>query len=121
MRAVSPDGRLTASVFEINGGATTDFAYEVDVSRRWPIHWDHAVAGFYGAGRSNCAYGVNIRWADRDTLLITYKDAKSTDIDHAAHLFGRTVRVAVKAGVDDPSAPCGGMEYGQQGRISNVR
>jgi len=120
-RAKSPDGSLIASVFEINAGATTDFAYEVDVGRNWPIRWDHAVAGFYGAGRSDCAYGVNLRWISSDTLLITYKDARSTDVDRAVQLVDRTVRIIAKSGVDDPTAPCGGMEYSQNGKVGNGR
>ena len=114
-RAKSPDGNLVASVFEINGGATTDFAYEVEVSRNWPIHWGHAVASLYGAGRSDCAYGVNLSWIGNDTLLITYKDAKSTDVEGTARLLGQTVKIKTKSGVSDPNASCGGMEYGQRG------
>lgn len=101
--------------------ATTDFAYEVNIAQNWPLRWNHAVAGFYGAGRSDCAYGVNIRWINNDTLSITYKDAKSTDVDKAARMFGRTVRIITTKGVDDPAAPCGGMEYGQQGKVTIVR
>lgn len=112
-RVLSPDKSLVASVIETNGGATTDFGYEVDVARNWPIYWTHAVAGFYGAGRSDCAYGVNLRWLGSDTLLITYKDAKSADVDRVTHLLGRSVRVVAKAGVNDATAPCGGMEYSQ--------
>lgn len=110
----SPDGTLIANVFEINGGATTDFAYEVNVSHNWPLRWDHAVAGFYGAGRSDCAYGVNLRWIGNDALLITYKDAKSADVDRTLRLIDRKVRIFTKSGVIDSTAPCGGMEYGQQ-------
>jgi len=118
-RINSPDGSLVASVFETNGGATTDFAYEVNVSRNWPIRWGHAVASLYGAGRSDCAYGVNLSWIGNDTLLITYKDAQSTDVDRTARLLSRTVKVKTKSGVSDPNAPCGGMEYGQRGEIGN--
>jgi hypothetical protein len=112
----SPDGSLVASVTETNGGATTDFGYEVDIARNWPLRWSHSVAGFYGAGRSDCAYGVNVRWIGNNTLLISYKDARSADADKAAYLLGRTVRVITKAGVNDPAAPCGGMEYSQHAR-----
>lgn len=110
-RVLSPDGSLRASVKEINAGATTDFSYEVDVAREWPLRWDHAIGGFYGAGRSDCAYGVNIRWINRDTLLITYRDAKRINVDPYLHLYGRTVRIITKSGINDPSAPCGGMEH----------
>lgn len=61
----------------------------------------------------DCAYDVNLRWLGSDTLLITYKDAKSADVDRVARLLGRSVRVFAKAGVNDASAPCGGMEYSQ--------
>lgn len=105
----SPDGSLTANVFEINAGATTDFAYEVNIAHNWPIRWDHSVAGLYGAGRSDCASGINIRWIANDKLLISYKDAKSTDIDKSVHLLGRTVQIEAKSGINDPTATCGGM------------
>uniref|UniRef100_UPI0035CADCD0 hypothetical protein n=1 Tax=uncultured Sphingomonas sp. TaxID=158754 RepID=UPI0035CADCD0 len=105
----SPDGKLIARTFEINAGTTTEFAYEVDISRDWPIRWDHAAAGLYGAARNECAYGVNVRWIDSNTLAINYKEAKSIDIDRAVHLVGRTVRIIAKGGVIDPKAPCGGM------------
>jgi hypothetical protein len=114
-KAASPDGRFTARVFEINGGATTDFAYEVDVARSGPVYWDHAVAGFYGAVRSDCAYGVNVRWSNSTTLLLTYKRAKAVDVDPSLRIGGEEVRIIVKGAVDDPEAPCGGMEYGQGG------
>ena len=32
-KAVSPDGKVTARLYEINGGATTDFAYTVQLPR----------------------------------------------------------------------------------------
>ena len=121
MSAKSPDSGLMATVVEINGGATTDFAYEVNIARNWPLRWNRPIAGFYGAGRSNCAYGVNIHWTDDHTLLITYKEAKSTDVDQAVQMFGRTVHIVAKGGVDDPTAPCGGMEHGQRGEVTNVR
>ncbi|MEJ7932936.1 hypothetical protein WG907_01530 [Sphingobium sp. AN558] len=121
MKAQSPDGALVATVTEINGGATTDFAYEINIARRWPIYWDHAVAGLYGAVRSDCAYGVNIRWADSNNLHITYKDATFVDIDRIAHFWGRDVRIVATGGINDTSAPCGGMEYGQQGKERIVR
>ena len=117
MRATSPDGAITARVFEVNGGATTDFSYVVYINRNWPIRWNHQVAGYYGAGRSSCAYGVNVKWVGNDTLLITYKDAKSAFVEPTVTLFGRTIHTISRAGIDDPTAPCGGMEYAQAGRV----
>jgi hypothetical protein len=117
MRAVSPDGELTARLFEVNGGATTDFSYHVDVERNWPLPWGRTVAGFYGAGRSDCADGVNIRWSGNRTLVVTYRDAKSADVDSTARISGRTISVVSRSGVNDPTAACGGMEYSQGGKV----
>jgi hypothetical protein len=121
MRAVSPDGELTARLFEANSGATTDFGYQVDVERNSLLPWRHTVAGFYGAARSDCAYGVNIGWSGNDTLLLSYRDARSADVDSTAKVFGRTVHILSRAGVNDPSAPCGGMEYAQGGKVAVIR
>jgi hypothetical protein len=118
MRAVSPDHALTARLFEVNGGATTDFGYRVDVERNWPIRWSRTVASFYGAGRSACAYGVNMTWQSDNTLLLTYRGAKSANVDSTAQVLGRTIHVVSKTGVNDPTAPCGGMEYGQHGGVA---
>jgi hypothetical protein len=120
MKAYSPNRSRVAAVFEINGGATTDFAYEVDVSRASYFSRNREVARLYGAGRNDCAYGVNIRWPDNETLLITYKDAKSANIDKNTHILGTDVRVLSRSGVNDPTAPCGGMEYSQSGRVVSV-
>jgi hypothetical protein len=120
MRAVSPDRELTARVYEVNGGATTDFSYHVDVERNWPLRWGHTVAGFYGAGRSDCAYGVNIKWSGNSTLVVTYRDAKSADVDSTARIFGRTIHVVSRSGVNDPTAACGGMEYSQGGKVAVI-
>jgi hypothetical protein len=121
MESLSPDGALKARVFETNGGATTDFGYTVSLDRASFPHWDRSVAGFDGAQRSNCAYGVNIKWLDNDTLVISYLDARAVDVDSSARLFGRTVRILSKAGINDPKALCGGMEYAQNGDVIVVR
>ena len=109
MRAASPDGALLARVFEGNGGATTSFSYDVVVGPATGA--ETKVGSFYGAGRSACAYGVNIRWAGDDALTITYHDAKSARVVPTASLAGRTVQIVARAGITDPKAACGGMEY----------
>ena len=119
-KTVSPDGKFIARVFEINGGATTDFAYEIDISRNLPVRWDHAVAGLYESGRSDCAYGVNVRWPDSSTLLLTYKQAKSVDIDPSLRIAGDTVKIIANDGIDEHKAPCGGMDL-ERGTKANVR
>jgi hypothetical protein len=113
-RAVSPDGTILARVVEVNGGATTDFLYTVHVRRNWlfPL-WDYQVADLYGAGRSECAYGVNLRWEDNRTLAIEYLDAKDVNIDRALSVLGHRINVVPRPGVVDEAAPCGGMLYNQ--------
>jgi hypothetical protein len=118
--AKSPDGRVIARLYEINGGATTDFAYNVQLSRIWP-RWDHQVASFYGAGRSKCAYGVNLRWRDNQTLDLEYLDATEATFERSVEVAGREVNVVAKAGVNDPTAPCGGMLYNLKGRPYDAR
>jgi len=114
-RAVSPDGKVVARLYEINGGATTDFAYTVRVSRKWP-RWDHQVADFYAAHRSDCAYGVNLRWPRNDTLVLEYLDAEDASVQPAVEVAGRGIRIVPMPNTGDPKAPCGGMLYNQQGR-----
>lgn len=116
----SPDGSLFATITEVNG-ATTDVRYEVDVSRNWPLLWHGSVADFYGAVRSDCAHGVIVNWIGDRTLLISYKSAKSADAHSSADALGQTVQIITRAGVNDPSTPCGGMEYRQRSRIAYGR
>jgi hypothetical protein len=113
-RATSPDGSVVARLYEIDGGATTDFAYTVQLSRKWP-RWDHQVADLYGAGRSKCAYGVNLRWRDNRTLVLEYLEAADATFERSVDVAGRQVNVILRSGVNDPAAPCGGMLYNLKG------
>lgn len=121
MEALSPDGALKARVVEDNGGATTDFGYTISLDRTSFPHWEQSVGYLYGAHRSECAYGVNLNWSDNDTLVVSYREATSADMNRSARFFGRTVRIVPKSGISDPSAPCGGMEYAQDGHVAVVR
>jgi hypothetical protein len=116
-RATSPDGAIVARLVESDGGATTDFLYTIHLQRNWlfPL-WDYQVADLYGAGRSACAYGVNLRWQDNSTLTIEYLDAKEVNVDRSESVLGRRINVVLRAGVEDQAAPCGGMLYNQQRR-----
>ena len=109
-RTTSPDGRVVATVTEVDAGATVDFAYDVRVFRNWPWHWDYSVARLYGAVRSECAYGVDLKWIGSDTLMISYKEAKDADIKKSIDLIGRTIKIVHRPGVDTSSVPCGAME-----------
>tara|TARA_B100000929_G_C15301421_1_gene350497 strand:+ start:142 stop:603 length:462 start_codon:yes stop_codon:yes gene_type:complete len=113
-RATSPDGKVVARLYEINGGATTDFRYSVQLSRKWP-RWDHEAASLYGAVRSNCAYGLNMRWRDDRTLELEYLEAKKTTFDRSLSVAGKEISIVLRAGVNDERAACGGMLYNLQG------
>src|SRR5262245_61369365 len=70
-RVTSPDGRLDAVLFELNGGATTSFAYEVAVVEKGRKDGDR-VAWLYGAVRNDSAYGANLKWAGETELAIEF-------------------------------------------------
>jgi hypothetical protein len=42
-------------------------------------------------------------------------------VDSTIGLLGQTVQVVSRAGINDPTAPCGGMEYAQHGKVALVR
>ncbi|MFC3713147.1 hypothetical protein ACFOMD_11220 [Sphingoaurantiacus capsulatus] len=113
----SPDGAVEATLIETNGGATTSFGYEVRLRRAdsW-FGSSTQVAYFYGAVRSECAYGVNMRWTGPTTLQLEYLRAYSADVDDKSRVGGKRITIAARSGVADPSAACGGMEYNRLGR-----
>ena len=117
-RVRSPDGARDAVLIERNGGATTSFGYEVfivphegQVGEGAP----GAVASLYAATRNAQAYGVNLRWLSGDSLAVEYWRAREALI-HEAALTGRQdrLRVVLRADVEDPKAPSGGMLYNRE-------
>ena len=115
-RVRSPDGAIEAIVVETNGGATTSLGYEIHVvSAGHPPESAHRVAFLYGAGRNASAYGVNLRWTSPASLSIEYRDAKSANLDQPrVAIASRQVSVTLAGGIEDPSAPPGGMLYNLQ-------
>lgn len=114
-RVDSPDGNHYAILTETNGGATTDFGYRVDVVSRLPfgLHgWSRQAASGYGTTRSECAYGINMRWLDARTLELSYFDTET--LDHESQVGD--VRIKVRDKVDDATALCGGMLYNLKDR-----
>jgi hypothetical protein len=104
-REASPDGAVVATLIEINGGATTDFGYEVKVDGT-------RVALLYGAVRNSNAYGVNLRWLSSSDLDIEYLATRRAGLEKPELRVGtRTIHVALKPNVTDATAPAGGMLY----------
>ena len=110
-RVASPNGRVEAVLIETNGGATTSFGYEVHVVPKGRPVSDQ-VAWLYGAGRNENAYGANLKWADDHELVIEYLDAREQRLERASvSVEGRAIKVSLRSGINDPTAPAGGMLY----------
>lgn len=115
----SPDGAYEAFLIETNGGATTSFGYEVGVREAGGVIDRSApVARLYGAVRSDCAYGVTLRWSGSRTLSVEYIEAQSASFASGVRLGGTAIAIVEAKGVTDESAPCGGMLYNLRGRPS---
>jgi len=118
-RVPKSDGNVDAVLVETNGGATTSFGYEVFIVPRGqkPYRSDHPVVSLYGAGRNEHAYGANLRWTLNDTLVVEYLDAQHADwLNGSLAVNGRVINIVMKSGVNDPTAPPGGMLYNLKGR-----
>ena len=117
-RVTSPSGNIDAVLVELNGGATTDFEYEVFVVPvRESTRRHKRVAFLYGAVRNENAYGVNLRWTTPSNLSLEYLRARREDLPLSqVAVAGQRVAVSLRSGVNDPKAPPGGMLYNLQGR-----
>jgi hypothetical protein len=112
-RVPSPDGRLEAILEETNGGATTSFAYDVSVVKKGERPSAPArVASFYGAVRSDSAYGVNLVWLGPTSLELQYLRAKQLKLTEAPPVVGGSkISVQLRPGISAPNAPSGGMLF----------
>ncbi len=108
--ADSPDHQVHAIVAETNGGATTSYGYRVDLHPAGHQGERPVAAGFlYGATRSGCSYGVDLRWRDPRTLEIRYRVAERVDVPASVTVGDRRVRLVVRSGVVNDAAACGAM------------
>jgi hypothetical protein len=119
-RVSSPDGTLEAALHEANGGGATSFAYKVYVvtAGRQPFMLvERPVANFYGAVRSNRAYGVNLKWEGPNSLAVEYfRSQTASKAADTVHVGDREVGIVLREGVSDADAPPGGMLYNLKGR-----
>ena len=84
-------------------------ATEVQIGAKG-VHAGKSVARFYGAVRNSQAYGVDLHWQSNDTLSVEYLTSKlPPQVQELADVNGRSVHVVVRSGVEDKSAPAGGM------------
>jgi hypothetical protein len=117
-RSAAPSGRFEAVLIETNGGATTSFGYDVFlVPPGQSPQRGRPVASLYGAVRNESAYGVNLRWDGEHTLALEYLEAKQASlVEPLAVVSADSVRVVLRSGIEDPTAPAGGMLYNLRSR-----
>lgn len=116
-RSVSPNGEFDAVLVETNGGATTSFGYEVFVLPHGAKPQSASAARLYGATRNAEAYGANLRWVAPSELHVEFKQTRSATLEQPVVVVaGKSVSIALRSGVVDPTAPAGGMLYNLQGR-----
>jgi hypothetical protein len=116
-RSLSPQGEFEAVLVETNGGAATSFGYEVYVVPSGTKKPSTRSAYIYGAVRNGNAYGANLRWVSASELQVEFEQAKSATLElPVVSVSGHTVRVSLRSGVSDPTAPSGGMVYNLRGR-----
>jgi len=113
---LSPDKKVEAILFETNGGATTSYGYEV-YFRNIDSGELTQVASFYGATRSNSAYGINLNWVADNNLELEYFKTKSVNLlSSSVYINNKVYGVNLKPNVNDSKAPPGGMLYNLNGR-----
>jgi len=117
-RVPSPSGKAAAVLVETNGGATTSFGYEVYVlpeGASW--RWADRAAFLYGTTRNDSAYGANLRWVSSDLVRVEYLQSQSAAVERPSTKVGDLdVRVELRGGIEDPSAPPDSMLYNLEGR-----
>ncbi|MNL58544.1 hypothetical protein D3C87_1821900 [compost metagenome] len=116
-RTASPTDDVDAVVVEENPGATGSFMYRVYlVPKGQGAAQGVEVGKFYGATRSESAFGVNAIWLDAGVLEIQYLDARTASIVAPKPVVaGRSFAVQERGGVADAAAPAGGMLYNLEG------
>jgi hypothetical protein len=113
VRLVSPNGTVDAVVLEGSGNATRAFLYEICLVPHERACGDEGkVASLYGAGRSERAAGVNIRWSGTKRLVVEYLNAKRVPMQRPlATVEGQAISISLQSGITDANAPEGGMSY----------
>ncbi len=90
-RIPSPDGRRTAVITEVDGGATVSFAYTVTIEPGGK----EAVMVYAGTVRGE--YGIETRWLDPRTLQVSFDHARFIRLGAVGDL-----KVLTKGKVDLP-------------------
>ncbi len=112
-RVTSPDDSADAILVETNGGATTSFGYLVFVVpkgvRLKSKDEKYLVASLYRSTRNANAYGANLKWPTKEELAIEYFAGGAGLVQSSVNFANYDVNVKLRSGVEDASAPPGGM------------
>jgi hypothetical protein len=102
---------VDAFVLETNCGAPCSFGYEVEIAPKGSYRGQR-VASLDGATRNQQAWGVNLRWSNPSELSVEYLRAEDSKLlMRTIFAAGRQITVSLHDGVQDPTAPGGGMLY----------
>jgi hypothetical protein len=111
-RETSPDGSVSAVVYELSGDAKDPFSYQVGIVTQGKVQ---IVADLSGAMRNERAYGVNLRWLSNDDLRVEYLQALNQSLRaNQIRVAGDVVHVSLHAGIRDENAQAGGMLFNLQ-------
>jgi hypothetical protein len=117
-RASDSSGSVDAVLVETNAGAMTSFGYRVILTRSgWHWRMGTEVASLYGAVRSKQAYGANLVWRAPGELSVQYLDAEDVKLLlPTLEVAGEVVATSLDSGINDGTAPPGGLFYNLEGR-----
>jgi len=111
-RVASPDGKVSALVYELSGDAKSPFDYEVDVADDGQMQ---VAAYIAGAKRNDRAFGVDLRWLSNDHLSVEYLSAQNASAPSGKIVVGGyAVQVSLHPGVQNEKALPGGMLFNLQ-------
>ena len=118
-RVASPDNSIDAVLVESNCSATVSFIYKVYVMPHRASLWKaKEVAYFYDSIRNNgSAYGVNLHWLNESELSLEYFKSQQVELKKSSvKVSNKNIHIMLKPGVEDVSAPTGGMLWNLEKR-----
>ena len=106
-RVRSPDGALDAVLVETNGGAATQFLYDIYVVKRGAEYsGSSSVMQLYAATQNSRSPGATLKWTGPAELEIDYLCAESMQVYYGwINVDGQTVHIVWRAGVSNSPAP----------------
>ena len=106
-RVRSPNGALDAVLVERDGGAATQFLYDIYIVKRGAEYsGSSSVMQLYAATQNSRYPGATLKWTDPTELEIDYFCAESMQVYYGwINVDGQTVHIVWRAGVSNSPAP----------------